>query len=357
MSQTYQKNLQSDSDEISAKDLFLKLKSFVGYVKERWKLVLVIAIICSVLGLVYAIKKKPTYVGICTFVLEDSKSGASGMMGQFGGLASLAGINIGGSGGGIFEGDNILELYKSRSMLKKTLLTSCDFDGKKQLLIDRFLHFGNPKPVEGAKQITFEGDPEKFNRDQDSVITGLVGLFNKKILQVDKPDKKLDIISVRVVTPDELFSKYFTETLVKNVNDFYIQTKTKKSFQNVQILQRQMDSVRSILNYSINSVASANDSAPNANPQLSFLRVPSQKKQVDVQANTAIYSQMVQNLELAKIAVRQETPLIQIIDEPILPLPKNVLSKTTAGVLGLLLGFFLAIFILMVQKLYRKMIQ
>ena len=38
--------------------------------------------------------------------------------------------------------------------------------------------------------------------------------------------------------------KAFNDNIVKNVNDFYIQTKTKIEFQNVQILQHQTDSVR-----------------------------------------------------------------------------------------------------------------
>jgi len=138
------------------------------------------------------------------------------------------------------------------------------------------------------------------------------------------------------------FQNFFTERLVQTVNDFYVQTKTKKAFQNVQILQRQADSVRAILNSSINGVASAIDAAPNANPEMSTLRVTSQKRQIDVQANTAIYSQMVQNLELAKISLRQEIPLIQIIDKPVLPLAKNKVKKITAIFIGIILGFVFA---------------
>jgi hypothetical protein len=43
---------------------------------------------------------------------------------------------------------------------------------------------------------------------------------------------------------NELFSKYFTEALVKEVSDFYIDTKSKKSRENMLILERQTDSIR-----------------------------------------------------------------------------------------------------------------
>ncbi len=141
--------------------------------------------------------------------------------------------------------------------------------------------------------ISFEGDPENFSRKQDSVMIGLAGRINKKILKVTKPDKKLSIIKVEITSEDELFSKCFADKMVENVNNFYVQTKVKKESQTVQILQRQADSVRIILNNSMHGVASANDAAPNANPLMSTLRLNSQKKQIDVQASSAIYANVV----------------------------------------------------------------
>jgi hypothetical protein len=57
---------------------------------------------------------------------------------------------------------------------------------------------------------------------------------------------------------------------------------------------------------------------------------------VDVQANTL--TELV-NSGLAKVTLRKETPLIQIIDRPILPLAKERFGKAKGIVLGLA-GFF-----------------
>ena len=54
--------------------------------------------------------------------------------------------------------------------------------------------------------------------------------------------------------------------------------------------------------------------------------VPYQKALVDVQANGAIYQQIVTQLELAKVTHRNNTPLIQIIDKPVLPLENSRLK-------------------------------
>ena len=57
----------------------------------------------------------------------------------------------------------------------------------------------------------------------------MVETINKSFLEVTKPDKKLSIIKVSFKSQDEIFAKSFTDKLVENVNDFYVNTKTKKS--------------------------------------------------------------------------------------------------------------------------------
>ena len=350
-------NNVTEDDEISLKVVFGKVGSGFKYVKSRWPVILICAVLGAILGFAYSRFKTPVYTASSTFVLEEP--GHGGGLGQISGLASLAGIDIGaGGGGGIFEGDNILELYKSRLMVEKTLLSPVEINGKNQLLIDRYIAFNNLlkkwKENDNISNISFTQDAAHFNRTQDSIITDIVDDFNKKVLIVTKIDKKLSIIKVDVATKDEIFSKAFNTKLVETVNEFYTQTKTKKSVQNVQILQHQADSVKRVLGYSISGVASAIDAAPNANPAMISLRVPSQKKQVDVQASGAIYTEIVKNLEVAKISLRQETPLIQLIDEPVLPLPVTKLGAAKAMIIGFLLGSVVMICWLVFRKSFQK---
>jgi len=91
----------------------------------------------------------------------------------------------------------------------------------------------------------------------------------------------------------------------------------------MDILVRQTNSIRGELNGEITGVAVANDNTFGLNPALNVKRVPSAKRQVDVQANTAILFEIVKQAELAKATLRKEIPLIQVIDKPILPLPKE----------------------------------
>jgi hypothetical protein len=344
------------SDEISLKELILKLQEWWKFLLSKWKTILIAGILGGALGLTYAIIKKPIYTAEATFVLEEGES--VGGLGQFAGLASVVGIDLGGGGGGVFEGDNILELYKSRKMIEKTLLSKDTFNNKIDLLVNRYIEFNDLRDdwKDKIKTINFNIPKNEFTLQHDSLINQLVKEFNKSFLDVSKPDKKLSIIKVAFKNKDELFAKSFTNNIVENVNEFYVKTKTKKSAENLAILQNQADSVRRVLNNSISGVAAATDANLNSNPAFQVLRVPTQRKQVDVQASAAVYQEIVKNLEIAKVTFRREKPLIQVIDEPILPLENNKTKKIIGVIFGILGSSFLTVLFLLVKINFKNIL-
>jgi hypothetical protein len=208
---------------------------------------------------------------------------------------------------------------------------------------------------EGYLNIQFlpNADRDKFTRVQDSIMGVMYEDLSKNGLVVSQKDKKISIISVEVKSVDELFAQSFTEAIAKEVSDFYVQTKSKKANLNMAILERQTDSIRQELNGAITGVAVANDNTFGLNPALNVQRVPSARRQVDVQANTAILTVLVQQTEMAKVTLRKETPLIQVIDRPILPLKKEKFGKAK----GILLGGFLAGFLIVLGLVFRKLIR
>ncbi len=355
--EAYSPPANEPDDEISLKELILKLGEWYRYLLSKWLIILIAGLIGGALGLAYAFTQKPVYTATTTFVLEEGEGG--GGLSQYAGLASMMGVDLGSGGGGIFKGDNILELYKSRKMIKETLLSQDTFEGKQQLLIDRYIEFNKlreswaKKPALAALRFT---STVGYDRNRDSVMGNIIENINKGVLKVSKPDKKLSIINVEVKSEDELFAKSFGNNIVAKVNQFYINTKTKKSIENVEILQQQTDSVRRVLNSSIGGVAAAIDANPNSNPAFQSLRVGSQRKQVDVQASGAIYQELVKNLELSKITLRKERPLIQVIDEPIFPLKMEKLGKAKGIILGGIIFGFLTVLFLLVKKIFSGLL-
>lgn len=349
----------NNSDEISLKEVILKLNKGWRYLLSKWVTIVIAGAIGGALGLTYSLFEKPIYKAELSFALQDEKSAGGGLSGALG-LASQFGLDLGGgSVGGEFSGDNLLALMKSRLMIERTLLTPVIFKEKKQTLAEVYISFNklrenwSNRPKLKNVQFLPDANPRLFTLTQDS----LLGVFYKKIIltnvTVEKADKKASIITLAVKSTNEFFSKTFAEVLEKVVSDFYIQTKTEKASKNVKVIQRQTDSVRRMLNAAISGVASSADVNPNPNPLLQILRVPSQTKTVEVQANTAILSEMVKNLEISKMSLLQETPLIQVIDKPILPLDKERLGKTKGLILGGLISGFLAAFVLITKRIFK----
>ncbi|MEO8949214.1 MAG: lipopolysaccharide biosynthesis protein [Mucilaginibacter sp.] len=346
--------------EISLKEIILKIKELWAYIFSKWHIVFIASIIGAVIAVMYAWNTQPIYKAQLSFTLQDDQGGGGGVSGALG-LASQFGINLGSGGAsGQFSGENLPELMKSRSIIEKTLLQPVLYKGKQQTLAEFYINFNklrddwSNKPELKNLGYPLNQDRSKFTLKQDSVL----GAFYKQIidnnLNIDKLDKKLSIITITVKSKNELFSKYFVEVLARVVSDFYIQNKTEKAVKNVRILQRQTDSVRLALYNNLSGVASSLDAAPNANPLLQTLRVPSQRKQVDVQANTAILTQLAANLEISRMALLQQTPLIQVIDKPILPLEKEKIGRLKALITGGFLAAFLTIIALLINKVYKE---
>lgn len=344
-----------ENDEISLKELMQKVKEWYLYLLSKWKIIFLAGMIGGGFGVMYSMLKKPIYTATLTFALEDEK-GSGGIGGALG-LASSFGLDLGGSGGGIFTGSNLTELFKSRSMVEKTLLSPVNINGKTISLAELYIQNNqwrdkwNSNPKLNSIQFLPNSSTKLFTRVQDSIVGVMYQNLSNGSLTVGQKDKKISIISIDVSSTDELFAKYFCEALAKQVGNFYIDTKSKKARINMAILERQVDSIRSELNSSITGVAVANDNTFNLNPAMNVRRTPSARRQVDVQANTAILTELVKQSEMAKVTLRKETPLIQVIDKPILPLHKERFGK----VKGLVYGGFLVCFITILFLIFKRL--
>jgi hypothetical protein len=347
-----------NNDNISIKEIIENVKNWFVYLIAKWYIILGVGIISGLIGFFYAINKEPIYTASTTFVLEEAGNGGVGSLGGLGGLASMAGIDVGG-GGGIFQGDNLFELYKSRKMLQKTLLTKVDIEGKTAFLIDHFIHINNLREKWNdqpeLKNIEFDSiKSDSLNRLQTGIIKDIEDILNQSYLSVGKLDKKLNIVLVSTVSKNEAFAKAFNDILVKNVNDFYIETKTKKAQENVDILDHKADSIKREMNGAIYASANVIDATPNLNPTRQVLRAPVQRSQFSAETNKTILTEVVKNLELAKLNLMRETPLIQVIDSPVYPLDVKRLSKMKGIITGFAIGSILAILTLFFLKVFKR---
>jgi len=325
-----------NTSEITFATVVKAVRGSFRYLLSKWKVLCICGIIGAMIGIVWVWVKKPKYEAALSFSTEEDRSGN---VGSIAGLAAQFGLDIG-SSSNVFAGDNILQLIKSRKIIWSALLDTVTIDGKQQSLLNFYLDILDPDRLLGKesapKGVSFPDgqDPQTFSRVQDSVLLELTSSLTKTAISAERPDKKTGIFVVTCTSQNEVFCKLMVEELVKKVSDFYIENKTTHARQTVSILQKTADSLKSAFDAALQGRASLTDE--NVNPAFQSQVVPIQRKQADITVTSTAYGEVVKNLEIAKFNLLKATPLITVIDYPVLPL-KNL--KAGRFMTGIIFGF------------------
>lgn len=337
--------------EFSIKKLLNDRLDDVKYILSFKKTLALIAILGALAGALTAWLWTPTYTARLTFVIDDSKSSGGG------GLSALAGtfginMDVLSGGNGVLAGDNVLELVKSRKLIKATLLTAYD---STQTLADRYAAVNklNKKWLKyspDGKITRFPLGGINNNRLQDSLLHEMSILILSGEFGIAKPDKKLGFFEVNTTMEDEKLAMLFCTRIIKQATDFFIDAKTKRLKNNISRLQFRADSIGAILNRRTFSLSAANQSLLDINPAYTSPNANVEIKERDKIVLSTIFTETIKNLESSKSMLAQETPTVQIVDEPEMPLKKNRLKYSIALVGGALIGFILAAFYILLTR-------
>jgi len=347
-------NKNNYDENISLSFLLDEIKALIFFLfKNKHKIVLFTSCILF-FTISYNYLINPTYYARTTFVLDNNSESS---MGDLSSIASLAGINASSfiDASSLFQIDNIQELYRSDKMIRKALMSKVNESKNNLSLIELLVK--SEKSEKKWKNLGVDlnklNSNKIFSRLEDSLTKDVINSIKKNYLLVDKPSRKTTILEIGFNHKSEKLAKNFNHNLVKIVNQFYNETKTLKTGSNLKILQRQSDSVKNILDTSIMILAEIDQRIPNPNPITKVSLVPYQKAMIDVQANSAIYQELLKQLELAKVTHRNKTPLIQIIDEPIYPLENSRWKLFKTLIYGLCFGFGFSILLLSIRRTFK----
>lgn len=321
----------------------------------KFRLWFFIALIAGALAGAFVVWfKKPTYTARLTFVVDDAK--ASGSLGGLSALAGQFGFDLNGIGGasGVLAGDNIEALIKSTKLIKATLVSPYDSN---QTLAD--VYANTYKLSKQWLEYSPDGKVIRFpvgglhnTRLQDSLLHDITErILENGQFEIAKPDKKLSFFEVNVTMKDEKLAFLFCNLMIKQSTEFFISTKTKRLRENVNRLQFRADSIKKILNARTYAASSANKDIVDINPAYTEPNANVEIKDRDKVVLNTVYSETVKSLEASKTTLSQETPTIQKVDEPELPLKKNKLKYYVIMPMGAVLaGFLFAVVILLSRK-------
>jgi hypothetical protein len=327
----------SEKKTIVLGDVIESIKRFFGYLRFQFLLIVACGVLGLVLPLIYRAMQKPAYAASTTFILEEKSATGGGLAG----LASQVGLDLGSLGGGssLFTGDNILDIIKSRVIIEKVLLTPISGTSGKTLA-DLYLEFSGmgerlPAPV------SFAAAASAHSVYQDSVLYVMYEQIAKKNVSVDRLNKKGSIFKIVTVSQNQVFSKNFAERLLKETTTYYVDVKTSSASANVKRLQARGDSLLRVLNAKSYTAASYQILDPNV--AFKAMSVPAEVSSRDKSIVFSIYAEVTKNLEMSRIALVSQTPVIQLLDVPKYPLMDDRKSYFFLGLVGFIAGIFAAI--------------
>jgi len=345
------------NNNLKLADFFIMIKKFIYLYFSQIKMNILLFLLSFTICLSYYLIEKPKFQAKASFVLMEGGSKAGGLAS----LGSQFGIDIGSVGGSsnsIFSGDNIFDIFKTRSIVEQVLLTPYDNNengAKEKTLADRYLKMypslikNVALPQSSIGSLYFNYNPiTSPNRLKDSLLFKMYENIIKKNLVIQKTNKKSSIIEVSVISEDEYFSKYFNERIIDAAKSFYLNINNTNTQKVLLGLQNKADSLQRLLYQK--SYESAG--LLNANTGLKSYSASEEISQKDKTVAFALFSEVTKNIELTKLSQAQQTPIFQILDNPKLPLENKKLTIFELSLIAIAFGFAITLFYAFVKYIF-----
>ncbi len=336
--------VEVEKKEPSFYDTIARVKHVFAVLWDRkWMLITLSTAFITLTFLYFKFNKKPVqYVATCTFMLYDSDKGINS-------LSSVLGAS---SSSGTSNKELIVYILGSRRILENMLLSTATFNGTDDLILNHFarveaLDMGwSNHPI--LKDYKFKRKPNPALVDfQDSVIGVLVGMISsQESFDIDMKSWKM---TFTYKNANEHFAKLIVEEQIRSLCDFYISRKKVKGIETVDFLQNKQDSLAMALRQTEFSFAAWKDS--NQRLIKAAGGAEEAKFRQDIAMLSAGYIESSRQLEMAKLTLLDESPIVQAIDTPKYPLPHAASSnwKLMALIVSLI-GLILILSITILQK-------
>ncbi len=298
-------------DEIDLRELFKAVW------KGKW-IIIATAFVFSVASVLYALTLPNIYKADALLAPAESSNGGglSQMAGQLGGLAALAGVNLG--GGETSQTDLAVQVMKSRQFIDAfinkhdlliPLMAAEDWDlSINQLVLDEDVYSPNtgewlrePKGLRGSKPTA----QEAFE------------IFSKDILSVNQ-DKESGLYTVSVKHYSPYVAQQWVNWLIEDINKVMRERTIAETSQNLDYLNTQLQKTAV------------------ADMQSTFYK---------------LIEEQTKSLMLAEV---QEEFVFKTVDPAVVPELKDGPKRALICILGNLLGSMLGLAIVLVRFAFRK---
>lgn len=322
-----------------------------------------------ILGIFVAIFSPKTFTANSTFIPQTSE-GSRGT-GGLSGLASLTGLNLGGSIGGAEIPPSLYpKLTSSVSFKLKMLNAPINVAGVQEKVTyqEYFEKHYNPGLLSQIKKYTI-GLPGviigAFNK-KESVVTSkenedsLITLTKEQVVHFNRlenqvsisHDAKEGLVELSVTMPEPLASaqmaKYAEELLQKAVIDYRIQNAKEQ----LEFTEKRYQEKKQEFEAIQKRLATFRD----RNQNISSSLVLNQLQSLEAEFNLAfsVYTEVAKQLEQSKLQVSKDTPIFSVIQPVIVPVKKAGPGFNLILIIFLIAGFVVALVLVFGFQLFLQ---
>jgi hypothetical protein len=287
-------------------------------------------------------------------MMETSNKG--GAMGGALALASQFGLMNGGGASSEINDEKLIEIIKAETIIKTALFKTTAINSKNDLLANHFIDlFGYKKAWESndsLKKFRFTHDKENLTLLENQIFKMFYSRILKNMITSEK--SKSGIITITTNSTSESFSKYFNQYLVEALTEFYVNRITQKGKVNLSIIQNRVDSIAIALKNAEFALARWKDS----NFQLVKAQgmIGEMQLRRNIEVSNSIYIEGIKQLEVSKFTLLQDTPFLQIIDQPSFPIESSGKISVLKGLIfGSIIGLIFSLIFIFIRKKYADL--
>ena len=346
------------SDEISLRLLVEKVRSWIVEVFRYWYIPGIFIFLAAGYQAYRYFKYVPVYPATITFNVDEDEGGGNagltGILGQFG---------LGGVRPARYNLDKILALSKSRRVIQESLFSKITINEKEDYIANHLLNEYKLNVVSGKDKSN--ASPFYFNQDSIPLFSKqenemLMRLYGTIIGSPDNPKSALmaadynedtNILSLSVTTTNEELSLALAQRMFESLSKYYINKSIEKLQKTHHLVSMKRDSVLGVLKSTEYQLANFRDSHKSLlmrTDQITELRL-----QREIAALTAMYAEVIKNVEVADFSLKNKTPFIQVIDAPLAPIAPVQLSLFRLLFIGIVIGGLLGSLLVIGRMIYR----
>jgi LPS O-antigen subunit length determinant protein (WzzB/FepE family) len=339
----------------------------IALLKQLWsarKFIIKTTLVFTLVGLLVAVLSTKQYTSSTTFVpIGQGKSTG----GNLGGLASLAGINLGGSNdnGGKISPELYPQIVNSIPFQLELLKTPLKIEGQDTLVSykEYYTNIYKPGVLSSIKKYTLglpgviisslRGEDSEKSVTKKNKIIHISQEENKLILQLEEQvtlevNAKEGFVSIATTLSEALASAQLTLKAQELLQEYALNFKTQKSIEQLSYIEerflekkKEFDTVKMKLAL----FQDRNNAINTAVGKTKLLQLQS-----DYNLSLTVYTELAKQLETQRLQVKKDTPIFTVLKPVTVPTKRSSPKRALILIIYIFLGVILSMGFVLIKE-------